>query len=487
MYWPVEITKLMAKKNNIVSGGFIGGPRKYYEILCQEWKGIADNIVYNHDLEIEWIKKSYSKKDMDFFKSLLGNEVLNEIVIADRHLANGLLFGGGISNSKFLKDIKCNKEAHLNYVINMLRFLYDFLQKNKPDLFYSYAVAGALTLALAELCAKLNIPFYKLTHTRVANLVALDTDPRDGMQIVKDKFNQDIATFEKENIAWAEEYLKNFRIKQEQPDYQLRQNKIYLQKTSLKYKLKNRIKYVKGIVNKSNDFTHNSYLDNLKFDDTTVAGIKKYWNQKPFFKTDQLLDKKFLFYTLHVDPEASTMVISPYQTNQMSVIEAIAKSKPIDHILLVKEHLTMIGRRPEDFYDKINSLPGVYMVDPRETSFKFINKAEAVLTLTGTSGFEAVLLGKPAVFMGNFIYQFIEEGFVHHSDLSSLSKTLNNLDQIKPASDKTLVKLLASIKEVSMPFNGRLIWSGVNKQKVLDNMTEVEKFSDQFLKILSRK
>ena len=127
------------------------------------------------------------------------------------------------------------------------------------------------------------------------------------------------------------------------------------------------------------------------------------------------------------------------------------------------------------------------MVDPREPSFKFINKAEAVLTLTGTSGFEAVLLGKPAVFMGNFIYKFIKEGFVLHSDLSSLSKTLNNLDQIKPASDKTLVKLLASIKEVSIPFDGGLIWSGVNKQKVLDNMTEVEKFSDQFLKILSRK
>lgn len=484
MYWPVEITKEMSKNDNIISGGFIGGPKKYYETLQKEWEGIADKVVYTHDIEVEWMRKPFREEDLKFFQELLGNQVLNEMIIADRHVGNGFLFGGAISNSRFLAELKSNKDYHLNYVINMLRYIYDFLQDNKPDMFYSYAVAGAFTLGLAELCGKLNISFYKLTHSRIQNLVVLDTSARDEMDLVRKKYQSDTANFNPENLKWAEEYLNEFRLKQAQPDYQVLQNEIYLSKTKLKYKLKNWVKYLKGLVDKSNDFTHNSYLDNLKYDQKTVKGIEEFWKKKPFFPKEDLMKRKFLFYTLHVDPEASTMVISPYQTNQLSVIEALAKSKPIDQILIVKEHLTMIGRRPEGFYEKINNLPGVYSVDPREPSFQFIQNAEAVITLTGTSGLEAVLLNKPAIFLGNFIYKFIEEGFVLTNDLSALPEILNNLDKIQAASDETLIRLLASIKEVSFPFNGGLIWSGVSKQKVLENPDVVKLFADKFEEIL---
>src|SRR5690606_1731961 len=277
-----------------------------------------------------------------------------------------------------------------------------------------------------------------------------------------------------------ENYLEEFRKKQEQPDYQKLQNNIYKEKTTFQYKLKLWAKRVKGSVDRSNNFFHNSYTDVVKYEQQVAKGIQKFWKNRPFYNSKNLIDKKFILYTLHVDPEASTMVISPYQTNQLTVIEAIAKSKAIDQILIVKEHLTMIGRRPKDYYEKINALPGVYLVDPREPSFKFINKAEAVLTLTGTSGFEAVLLKKPAVFLGNFICQFIGEGFVLTNDLSALPEILNNLHEIKPAEDETLIQLLAAVKEVAFPFDGGLIWSGVDKQKVLDNLPEVEKFSSRF-------
>lgn len=485
MYWPVEITKEMSKKGNIISGGFIGGPKKYFETLEKEWKGIADKLVYTHDIEIEWLRKPFLEADLRFFQEILGNKVLNEIIIADRHVGNGLLFGGAISNSKFLADLQSSKDSHLNYTINMLRYLYDFLQEYKPDMFYSYAVAGAFTLGLAELCSKLNIPFFKLTHSRIQNLVVLDSSARDEMTTVHERYKSDSRTYHTESLKWAEEYLNEFRLKQAQPDYQLLQNKIYLSKTKLKYKLKNWVKYLKGLTDKSNDFTHNSYLDNIKYDQKTVKGIQEFWKKKPFFSTEDLINRKFLFYTLHVDPEASTMVISPYQTNQLSVLEALAKAKPVDQILIVKEHLTMIGRRPEGFYEKINNLPGVYLVDPRETSFQFINNAEAVITLTGTSGLEAILLKKPAIFLGNFIYKFIEEGFVLTNDLSALPEILNNLEKIQAASDDILIRLLAAIKEVSFPFDGGLIWSGVSKQKVLDNPDVVKLFADKFEEILS--
>ena len=487
LHWPVAFVKKMAALENtkVISGGFIGGAKKYHDLLVEEMKehGNPEDFVYTHDLEEKWIFTPYQPEDLIFFQELLGNQKLNELIIADRHIGNAYLFCGGISGSPMLDQLQKDKEAHLNYIVNMLRFLYDFLKERQPDLLYSYAVAGAFTLAIAELCDKLNITFAKLTHTRVMNKVVVDFGPRDDMKRVEQAFlnAEDISKEIKDSAA---QHLADFRLKQEQPDYQVLQNKVYEEKTSVKHQAKLLAKRIKGTVNKSNNFFHNSYNDIVKYEQGVSKGIKKYWKEKPYFTNAEIPEKDFFFYPLHVDPEASTMVLSPYQTNQLSVLEALAKSKPVDTVILVKEHLTMIGRRPKDFYKKVNQLPGVYMVDPREPSFQYINKAKAVVTLTGTAGFEALLLGKPAIFLGNFLYKFIKEGFVLTNDLSALPEILNNLDKLQPASDETLIRLLASINEASIPFDGGLIWKGVSKERVEENPEVVELFAKEFIKIM---
>lgn len=488
LHWPVAISKKIASFNNgeIVTGGFIGGPRKYHTILKDEWGKLADEVVYTHDLEKLWINEEYKREDLEFFTELLGHKVINELIIADRHIGHGLLSGGNVASAQFLIRLQTDKTAYLNYIINMLRYIYDFFSKQKPDLIYSYAVAGSFTLAIAEIAKALNITFTKLTHSRIDNKIVIDTDERDGMDRVRIKYSQSIDSFSKESIDFGTTYLENFRSKQHQPDYQILQNNIYLSKTKLKYQLKLIAKYIKGKINRSNEFFHTSYIGNISYEQKVVRGIKRFWKERPFYNADKLIEKPFLFYPLHVDPEASTMVISPYQTNQFAVLEAIAKAKAINHILIVKEHLTMIGRRPKGFYDRINALPGVYMVDPNEPSFNFINNAQAVITLTGTAGLEAVLLQKPAIFLGNFIYKFIEKGFVLTNDLSQLTEILTNLNNIKPADDTILIKLLAAIDEVSFPFDGGLIWSGVSKERVSENPEIVEKFASELNNLLNQ-
>lgn len=485
LYWPVEIVKKMKKdyEGQIISGGFIGGPKKYHEILIEEFGDLADNVVYTHDLEFDWITTEYSKEDLDFFVKLLGNDVLNQLIIADRHIGHGYLSGGDIASSQFLKTLNQNKKAYLNYIVGMLRYLYDFLSKNKPDLIYSYAVAGSFTLAIAELSKSLGITFTKLTHTRISDKIVIDTSPRDEMDIVKRKFLEPLSNYSGESLEFAEKYLTDFREKQEQPDYQLLQNNIYKSKTKFKYQLKLIAKYVKGNINRNNEFFHMSYLGNVDYEKKIVKGIKKFWKQKPFFEKD-ILKQPFLYYPLHVDPEASTMVISPYQTNQLTVVEAVAKAKPVDHILVIKEHLTMIGRRPKGFYEKINSMPGVYMINPLESSFPLIKDSSAVITLTGTSGLEAILLGKPAIFLGSFIYKFIGAGYALTNDLSALPKILNNLNEISYANDDVIIKLIAAIEEVSFSFNGGLIWSGVSKERVQKNPDVVDLFAQELKKYI---
>ena len=484
MYWPVafvqELQRLRDEK--LLIGGFIGGPKEYYEKLSEEIKDNYDDLVYTHDLEKEWIEKEASAEKTQFFIELLGSDELNELVISDRHLGFGFVSGGGLHNSQMLTFLKDNKESYRNYIINMLDFLHTKLGENKPDILISYAVAGSFTLAIFKLCKILGIPFFKISHTRIDNRVVLDSNAIDVLDRVKEVFFKDVT--DKENQKFAIEYLNSFRKAQKQPKYQIGQNNVYLQKTRLSHRAKLWVKLLIGTLSTKREFYHTSYKGLVQYEMDVAKGIKQFWKRKPYYNHKDLINKKFFYYPLHVDPEASTMVFSPHQTNQMAVIEAIAKSKPFDHILLVKEHLTMIGRRPSGFYDRVNAMPGVYMVNPLEPSFLFIKDSAAIITLTGTTGLEALLLKKPAVFLGNFTYKFIKKGFVLHTDLSSLKDVLNSIEEIPAVSDDVLIKLLASIHSVSFPFDASLIWSGVSKEKVLNNKDTVAIFANELNKIM---
>lgn len=480
LYWPVAISKELSSilGEDIISGGFIGGPKRYHDILAKEWGSLADEVVYTHDLEEAWLNTPYSTDKLQHYIKMFGHKNLNELIISDRQVGYGFLSGGGIANAKIVDKIKSDKNAHLNYLVGMLTYLESFFAKNKPDAIYSYAVAGAFTLAIALFSKQSNSLFLKLSHSRIGDRVVIDSSPTDSMDVVRERFLNNKEPFSNEAIHFAKEYLSNFREKQSQPDYQIYQNQVYKNKTEFKNQLKLYAKAIKGKLNSSNDYFQGSYSGNVAFEQNVVKGIKKFWKQKPFFQIEELTNNPYFFYTLHVDPEASTMVVSPYQTNQYAVIEAIAKAKPIDNILIVKEHLTMIGRRPKDFYDKINALPGVYMVNPLESSFQFIKGSRAVITITGTAGLEAVMLQKPAVFLGKFIYEWIGDGFVCTNDLSSLSDVLTNIDDIKPISDSALNLLLKAVYDTSFSFNGNLIWSGVNKANVENNPAAVHSFAN---------
>jgi len=120
-------------------------------------------------------------------------------------------------------------------------------------------------------------------------------------------------------------------------------------------------------------------------------------------------DEKYIYLPLHKIPESSTYVKSPMYVNEISLIEAISKSMPISWKLYVKEHQSMIGMRDLKFYKKVKKLHNVKIVksnfyhDPKP----WIEKSLGVITITGTSAFEAAMLNKPAIVYGNVFYNVI--------------------------------------------------------------------------------
>ena len=88
----------------------------------------------------------------------------------------------------------------------------------------------------------------------------------------------------------------------------------------------------------------------------------------------------------------------------MFFIDSWAKSLPADTVLYVKEHYALIGHRDPQFYKELEKYPNVFMLDPWEPARNLIEKAVAVTTLTGTAGWEAMLLRKPVFLGGNIVF-----------------------------------------------------------------------------------
>lgn len=82
--------------------------------------------------------------------------------------------------------------------------------------------------------------------------------------------------------------------------------------------------------------------------------------------------KKYVYYPLHYEPEASTLVCAVKYEKQLFFIDSWAKSLPADTVLYVKEHYAVLGHRELTLYKELKKYPNVVMIDPWESSRKLI-------------------------------------------------------------------------------------------------------------------
>lgn len=111
---------------------------------------------------------------------------------------------------------------------------------------------------------------------------------------------------------------------------------------------------------------------------------------------DVALERPFVLYAMHKQPESSIDVLGRYYEDQTKVIHAIWRTLPTGWSLYVKEHTNAIGDRGPSFYRAINRMPNAYVVDEQAPAAVLLKACRAVFTVTGTIAYEAALLKKPA-------------------------------------------------------------------------------------------
>jgi hypothetical protein len=107
-------------------------------------------------------------------------------------------------------------------------------------------------------------------------------------------------------------------------------------------------------------------------------------------------DQRFVLFCLHHQPEASIDVVAALHGNQAIAIERLARLLPASRELWVKEHANGLGDRSRGWLTRLSRLPGVRLIDPSESTFALIARADLVVSPAGTVAYEAALLGRPA-------------------------------------------------------------------------------------------
>lgn len=159
---------------------------------------------------------------------------------------------------------------------------------------------------------------------------------------------------------------------------------------------------------------------------TFLGVIKSYIdcrNFKSFYKKlkHDTIDKskKAVYFPLQMQPEMTTSTLGGIYTDQILAIEKISNIIPDDWVIYVKENPKQLERhRGEFFFKRLSLIQKAKYISKEFNSFDLIESSEFVATITGTVGWESLMVEKPCVIFGHVWYQEFQGIIKYHSNLT---------------------------------------------------------------------
>lgn len=380
-----ELYKGLKKEDASIKGTFITTNKSESNKVRKLLEGMEDVALYETSTYLREHWDEFDLHSLAQYEDKYSCAPIWEYIYTDRFLIN----------------------REYDYVIKMAAGLFSFFEyvyeKEAPDFYYSECIATLQCYTAYLVGRKKNVQYL----TQMCARGSLDStyhyftmDPYQyNVELEKEYINQDYA---KEELARAEKYLSEFENKNiTPPAMKLVKTKPKIDKSFIYAP----VKYLTTRFDPNNNdpFSYMYYksysnqLNPIRFY-FRYQKLKKYFH-KPDYK------KKYVFYPLHFQPEASTCVCAEKYEKQLYYIDSWAKSLPADTVLFVKEHYTLLGHRELNFYKELQKYPNVFLIDPWVSARELIVNSVAVTTLTGTAGFEAMLLRKPVFLGGNSVYE----------------------------------------------------------------------------------
>ena len=387
---------------------------------------------------------------------------------------------------------------------NMIKSWSAGIEILKPDLVVSQDIPHRLyDYVLNMICKEKGIPFMMLNHTQFLGRFYAS---RDDFFSIKDKFVIDWKSYEKvENVKnnIPSDILSAYeKINKEYndaiPDYMVKQFDSQKKSDGFGFMIKRWVRkfatvyrpYLFGkpagvqiighcAYDKRADQKYEESEGNIYQHERMLLKVNKY--KKELKSTYESLTsspdykEKYVVHFLHYQPEGTTCPGGDIFVDQRLCIELLLKYLPSDYKIYVKEHPSqfmryMIGHagRMRDLYDDLIKNNRVKLISTNIDSFELIKYAQAVGTITGTVGWEAIVRKKPVIAFGNCWYENYNKGVLRITDENSARNMLQFIENYCYDEHSLLAYL------VSVGKNTRLAYYRLGQKAKLSDLSEEE-------------
>ncbi len=447
--------------------------------------GMVEEVLDITRLEAAWISGEAPAGDVSAWEKRLGPGALNRILLADPFLSAAYV-QADVTPTPLARAAR-SEDAQRAYVCAMLEAFDGYLARHAVDCVFSSFVDCAPHLALAELCRVSGLRFLRLTNARTEMRYVIDDDPRGTLATVHRCYRA--ARTNPAVVAGAlpeaRAFLADFRRRPRAPRYMMRNRGAVLRNASVRRLVWRTVKLPLSLWRARRTATMRVAAPHDRLRARLRQSVRARLGQRRWLDREALETLgRFAFYPLHVEPEASTRVMAPTLPNQLAVIEALSKSLPLDMTLVVKEHPTMVGRRPGGFYDALSRLPRCRLVDPAIPGVELVGKAALTCVISSTAAWEAMLLGRPALVLGDFPFAGLGEGLVSCSDFVELPSAVAKALAQSPAPERSLELFLAAVFRLGFRFPPDLLWGRVERRTVQRHPEIADAMAEGIVRVL---
>jgi hypothetical protein len=121
--------------------------------------------------------------------------------------------------------------------------------------------------------------------------------------------------------------------------------------------------------------------------------------------TDEIPHSSFVYFPFHVALDFQLTIRDPEYLDQLGLVEFICSILPKGFTLVIKEHPISVGgmdaRRLKGLLTRFDNL---ILLNPMINTYKILEEADGVITISSKVGAEAIVLGKPVACLGHGFY-----------------------------------------------------------------------------------
>jgi len=304
---------------------------------------------------------------------------------------------------RFYNFHKFTEKEILSIEEKSVKIFEKIFEEVKPDYFITKQPSFHHLELFKSMCEKNNCKTIMLSYPKLAYRMLISED------VNKIDYLSNLESYKKEGKTFEEmrEYLNSHSsFKQLKNYYKKSEKRIVPQMNALKEYL---------FSDNLNLQTNYNYFGRTKFKvlSSLVYDKKQKQSREKFIDKNLLkhgeLKSPFIYFPMATDLERHLLIDSPFYTNQIEVIRNVAKSIPIGYTIYAKENPSNVTRnwRPISQYQEIMEIPNVKLLHPEFSNKELLSKCDLVISIAGSSSFEAAFYEKPSIVFGNVLYNIL--------------------------------------------------------------------------------